>query len=241
MAAQLDPFAGAEDIFAIAISGAMNPAIHHPAWYAFIGAVRPEETSGPTPAPVEVSPGAVIQIQADQAFCSAQLSQFTVERLRVMCVPERWTILTTEASQLSRIRDIADKVFAALMHTPINGYTLSFAHNRHTPLADVGEHLAKAMHSAHLGILRVEDAKELAQLRYIARSAPRDLTVDLQPSAKAKGMVYIGITFVHRLATPKEFQTFDLGPLLTDALAKDRPEAEEWVTNIVNAFTTAQR
>lgn len=240
MAVPSDPFTEAENLCAIAISGAMNPAIHHPGWYRFIGAISSEEMELAATMPVQAIAGAVVQIQANQAFCSVQFSQFTAGSLRVTCIPETWTILATDASGLDRIRDIADKVFAALTHTPISGYTISLFHHRRTSIEDVGVYLAQAIRSAPLGIVRLESAEELAQLRYIARSAQRDLMVDLQPSARAKTMVYIGINAVHKLPVQqpaKQLQTFDLGPLLTEALAQARSDAQEWVASITKALS----
>lgn len=240
MAVPSDPFAEAENLCAIAISGAMNPAIHHPAWYGFIGAINSEEMALAATMPVQAVAGAVVRIQANQAFCSAQFSQFTAGNLRVTCIPETWTISATDASGLDRIKDIADKVFAALAHTPISGYTISLFHHRHTSIMDVGAYLAQAIRSVPLGIMRIEDAEELAQLRYIGRSPQRDLVVNLQPSAKAKTIVYIGINAVHRLPVPqpaKELQAFDLGPLLTKAVAHARSDAEEWVASITKALS----
>jgi hypothetical protein len=239
MTTQLDPFAGAENLYTITVRGAMNPAIHHPAWYRLINAISPEEMALAATAQVEAGVGKPVQIQAAQGFSSAQFSVFTAGSLRITCLPEVWSIATTEASKLERITEMAGTVFAALPHTPISGYTVSFAHHRHTSLPDVGGHLARQVHSLPVGLPHVDGTVESAYIRYAASSALHDLVIDLQPSVKAKTMVFIAVNATHKLQPAKELKLFDLRPLLAEAVTKARRDAEDLVAKMTATLSSS--
>jgi len=243
MAIQSDPFNEAPNVYTITVLGAMNPAIHHPAWYRFIDAISADELELATPMQTSVPGGFAIQLQSNQGFSSGQFSMFTVGGLRVTCLPEIWSVTATEESNLDRIVDVAGKVFGALPHTPVSGYTLNFGHHRQTRLENVGTHLARLLRALPLGILRSEGAQESATLRHIARLPLRDLIVDLQPSAKAKTMVFIGITAAHKveaLGAGKQLKLFELAPLLAEAAKTALSETQKWVAEITEALSSGK-
>jgi hypothetical protein len=240
MAIESDSFARSEDLCTITVLGAMNPAIHHPAWYRFIGAIDGEEMAIALAMHTPETELGIIQIQANQGFSSAQFSVFTVGAIRITCLPNAWSITTTEKSKLERIIDVASKAFAALPHTPISGYTVGFAHHRITSLQDVGAQLARLVRALPLGIVQVDGAEESANLRYVSRFHGRDVVVDVQPSAKAKPMVFIAVNTAHKVdpvEPKKELALFDIGTLLADATEKAQCEAEEWVTKITTSLS----
>jgi hypothetical protein len=239
-AIQSDPFLAPKDMFTISIIGAMNPAIHHPAWYRFVGVLSAEEAATvPAPPPIQVPPGSGVQIFPLEVFCSTQFAQFTIRDLRVTCLPSSWTVTTIDPSGLDRIKDVAAAVFDALAQTPVSGYSLGFHHHRETRLSNVGEYMVRTASALPYGLMRVAGAEDSLQLRYIARSTDRDLVVDLQPSAKAKEMIYLAVNITHTVQPTKELAPFDLRPLLEAAVAEDNVEAQAWLGSVLQRLQSS--
>src|ERR1700730_15435321 len=100
---ETDPFSSADNGYAIVVAGSMNPAIHHPAWYKLIGALSDEELidSGVTKGGAQAAPETPTErmvvfraIARTTPVSTAQFAQFTAGKLRIICLPQSWTIAT---------------------------------------------------------------------------------------------------------------------------------------------------
>jgi hypothetical protein len=236
---ETDPFASASDIFSITVAGAMNPAIHHPAWYRAIGALNDSELTlaGAAPDPaVQQTPG-TSPSGAALPICTPAFSQFTAGAIRVICINQSWTISTHEKILLVKIRDIATKVFSALGHTPVSAYGLNFSYHRKTRLQDVATRLAEFVEAMSLGFDRFQQTKRAARIAYTTSHAGRDLNISVERSVRGLDSVFVGINAHHPILLPAPpFQQFDLSPLFQDSLEPDMRDAQLCLSHILAAF-----
>ena len=99
-------------LFSVVVSGHMNPAIHHPAWYEQIGILTQAE--------------ALESLKGENFVCLPQVAQFASRGITVTCIPTRWDARTTKADQRERILDIAKRTYTALDHTPVSAFGFNF-------------------------------------------------------------------------------------------------------------------
>ena len=96
----------------IQITGAMNAAIHHPAWYRLVGLISEHEYESaingrPASGPIS--------------------SSFLFRAGEIQCQPQAWTVSTAQLEDLSPIVTMAAKLFDNLLpHTPIQAYSIAF-------------------------------------------------------------------------------------------------------------------
>jgi hypothetical protein len=121
-----------KNTYAIVLIGAMNPRIHHPAWYQAVGLFDKEEAEAATKLPLTLATPVLAQVQTP--------------KLLINCQDNRWEIRTVEPDQVQRIQDIACKVFDELLvHTPIAAAGFNFTFYKETTCKDVGICLSAAM------------------------------------------------------------------------------------------------
>lgn len=234
--AETDPFVSSPEIYSIVVAGAMNPAIHHPAWYKSIGALKDEEASLALPSsPLQIAE------QWLATICTPQVAQFTVGRIRVVCIQQSWTIVTTDSDLVVRILGIASCVFRALGHTPVSAYGLNVASHRSSGVQRVGARLAELVQRLPLGLVFSGETSNSATIALKSSVENRDLNITIQPSVKAEDMIFAAINVNHRIVQAKDFQSFDLEPLLVDSVNKDYPEALNLISKIVAAFASSER
>lgn len=95
----------------VVVAGAMNPAIHHPAWYD-LG-----------------NPAANHEFQtATNVIVLPQMSTFVIDEIKVECMPDRWTCGTNskDIKIHTRVLQIAKNTFSRLSETPVSAMGLNF-------------------------------------------------------------------------------------------------------------------
>jgi hypothetical protein len=214
--------------FSVAVVGAMNPSIHHPAWYRLTEILTPEETqSAETSGTTLVTP---------------QISQFSTQSITIVCEAARWQVHTTERSKMERVREIASKTFTVLDHTPVSAYGFNFNCHQATDLKDVKAVLARFIESLPLGLEAEPADRRSGKINYQVARSGRVLTTNVEPSIKGDNMVYVAVNADHRIPTPppSDFKQFDLAALLNENFPIDHKDAEHQLASILAALNSSK-
>ena len=119
--------------FAIVVVGGMNPRIHHPLFYKML----------------ELAPEQEIQaaLDSDSTICVPQTAQLDLGDVRVVCLPDRWQISSTNEAACPRLLSVADRVMSALDFTPVSavGFNFDFVRSAGAKLADRLAALSRTM------------------------------------------------------------------------------------------------
>src|SRR5262249_48638462 len=101
------------ELYGIVVTGAMNPAIHQPAWYLAANILSQDE----------------FESSMRQPFtCTQFASMFRLAdtNTQIQCLPDRWEVQVSDAAKITRMREIACRTFELLTHTPVNAFGLNF-------------------------------------------------------------------------------------------------------------------
>src|SRR5436190_24153380 len=86
----------------VVVVGSFNPAIFHPEWFLRQKLIGDQDAKD---AKVNVVSGEVTDLQ----LCG----------MKVMCVPDRFSLGTSNVSHAARMQDLLTQMFTLLPHTPI--------------------------------------------------------------------------------------------------------------------------
>jgi hypothetical protein len=123
----------------VLVAGAMNPSIHHPAWYRSLGAIDDDELG----ASLKAVTGATTPVVSQFQFGSPILT--------VTCQPNIWMIQSTEDSSWARMLKIASLVFAKALKPSMTAYGLMVQRHLDTE-CEAKSFLADRIFSLHLGL-----------------------------------------------------------------------------------------
>ncbi|MDO8434941.1 MAG: hypothetical protein Q7S58_21285 [Candidatus Binatus sp.] len=212
--------------FSVALVGAMNPAIHHYAWYLHENILKKEEAD--------------IAAQSGAGVCTAQLSQLQFGAILIFCDPIRWQISTSEIQAVGRIVKIADDTFSVLRHTPVSAFGFNFNHHRSTRLPKVNNTLARMVRSLPLGLISEDREESAGKLNYQhSVGGGRVITVQIEPSVRGPDQVYVAVNVEYRMtAAAGEFKAFELK--LEERFPGDRKFAEQQLEFIVKALNSLE-
>jgi hypothetical protein len=191
------------ELYSLVVVGNMNPRIHHPAWYAAVNILSPEEAGA-----------------ASLTACTPVFTHFQLPGLAVLCTDERWEIQSQDANKLQRMLDIAGRTFEALMHTPISAFGLNFFFVRQTGLNDVGRRLAELINGLPLGRRPAESDR--TQITTTTASPDRQIQETVSAAPEDASFVRVAYNVNHPIRLEGVF--FDLAPLLRRAFDEDFPE-----------------
>jgi hypothetical protein len=207
-------------MYSIALLGAMNPAIHHPKWYEYIGVMDKAEVTAAV-----ADPGLMVT------------PVFTVMRFpgfAIICQQNRWEVQAMSRDLSERLFAIAAGVFEALEHTPVTTFGFNTNQHRRTSSADVPRKLADAVMSADLGF----DLAERVSAEIVVRSGTpeRHSLVRIQPSTQGPDHVFVGVNFEYLVPVQQSIH-FELTPLLQQHYRADQDEALATIQRIVDSLS----
>lgn len=214
----------------VVVAGAMNPAIHHPYWYASCGILSNEE------AKTAVSGGTPLLLP--------QIAQFRLGKLQIHCTPETWSAGSPDAADKARVLDLAAKTFAKLSETPINAYGI----NRRAELVaeNVGGRLGELLFrkALDLSVRGMEPDFDAISVQYKLDSlsikdqprVDRTLTAKISRSRKEPNSFVVDFNGHHEIDMTQKFGHFDLDVMLR--ASTDIEEKEEMILQkIVSALS----
>jgi hypothetical protein len=212
------------DFFSIVVLGAMNPSIHHPAWYRLMRILTEEESERAE--------------RSGTILATPQISQFSGDSITVVCEPGRWQVQTRDEAQLQRLREIAEETFKILYHTPVSAFGFNFAHHRKTSLSRVNTTLANLVEALPLGLKPNGAERRAAKFNYSTAVDERVLTIAIEPSSKGEELVYVAINAEHRIPIPPpgELRQFDLTPLLKENFPRDYEDAKRNLASVLDSL-----
>jgi hypothetical protein len=211
------------------VLGNMNPAIHQPAWYRYIGAISDKE--------LEIaSQGEVVVLR--------HVAQFKCGDFQVLCDSDRWQLHFSANidESIPRATAIAEKVFdVSLKHTPATGVTLQF-HN-HIGLTGgpdvasrLGRLLSRPFHLTGIG-------ETGAQAAFLSRVGGETLQLDVQPSVLDKSRVYVGAVLHCKFEGPSStegpFSEVPIAGYMTERIPRLLDRLKAWSETIRSAVEGA--
>jgi hypothetical protein len=151
----------------LVLLGAFNPAIFHPAWFAWQKLIRPAEAESAT---VDV--------------VHSSLTRVAFGPFRVEALPQRVTFAAEDPSQCELLRDLLIGTFRLLPHTPVRAYGINV--HAHVVSSEGGlwkSVQARFVSSAALTMFGGSASLNDLEVRYSsAGPAGRRTDVRLQPS-----------------------------------------------------------
>jgi hypothetical protein len=240
---EVDAFASATDGYTIVVAGNLNPAIHHPAWYKAIGVLSDEELSGALAGALQKAGDGKIPIigslgtmSEGEPICSPLFAQFTVGRMRLICIPQNWTIATYDQALISRIVEITIAVFEALPQTPVSAYGLNFNFHRKTGTKNIGARMAQIVDATQFPFLKELNGSRSARVGYTIDQGARVLNISLEPSVRSPDTIFASLNAHHPIPAETGFRYFDLTPLLKQSVDQDLNDAKNLLSEVIAAF-----
>lgn len=199
----------------------MNPRIHHPSWYRLVGLFDEEEAD--------------IATKTTGTLITPPLSQVQTPRLMIVCQDDRWEIRTSDSNEVSRLQDIASKIFDEILpHTPVTAIGFNFVLRRATEAEDVGGYLATSLTNTPLGLR--DTAAVSAELTLRRSFEDRIVVVSIHPAPEDKQSLLVASNYEYRFRGEKIIK---LGELIARRYGIDKTDAEEQTALIVEAINSS--
>lgn len=217
-----------KSLYTIVVIGAMNPRIHHPAWYRLVGLSSEEEEKNAENA---------------QLICSTQVSQFRIGEVVVSCQQDRWEIRTENPQLTNRLQDITAKVFDELLQqTPVSQFGFNFNHQKHTKCPNVARLLSEIIIKMPFGLrngnsvgieMRIHRQLDIDVERF--KGVRNQVVLNSLPDAPTD--VFVANNYDY-LLPPQGY--FKIGEYLSTRYSPDRLDAEEQTKNIVDSINSCR-
>lgn len=209
-----------DDQWSVEIVGAMNPAIHHPAWYRLLNILTQDEADE------------ALRAGGTDPHTSSTQSTLATSGFEISCDAEHWTISTTSPDGIGRIRDIAVATFRALPHTPVSAYAFNATFHRNTGVPHVGRALV-AM-SGKMALAVGEQVKPTyARLEFASFPSGHVFSVAIEPSFKGASQVFVGMSCYHTFGKSGQI---DLDGPLRQAIERDFVFGQQCLDSIIKAL-----
>lgn len=225
-----EPAPVVSDLYSIVVIGAMNPRIHHPAWYRTIGAINDSEFHA--------------TVISQSIALSAMFSTFKIGEtdIVILCQADRWEIKSPSPEQWDRMAGIAKLVFGKLNDTPVAFFGLTT--QRHLPTASesVIKSLGAKLERIKLGLPTV--GAEATNIQITSAEGDYLITVSVQQSIVNRQSVFILVNTQYNCPTTEPampLTQFDLGPLIDIQLKKHQDRAVSLFRKIVRGVEQTAR
>jgi hypothetical protein len=206
---------------AVVVVGAMNPAIHHPAWYHAMSIISDSEFEESKRKPIVTTP---------------PLAQFESSGFSVVCLPDRWQA-SCQTPDATRIVALAQATFGKLYHTPVKAYGVN--HDFHAETAKmIPSTLATIVRQTGLPFPPNEVAT--AAITYEADVDGCKFTTVISGSPKGSLYLYVKNNAHFALVPQASLDVFDLGPLLDKAFRRNEDRAQSMLSDFINAIQGLQ-
>lgn len=193
------------ELFSVVVLGSMNPAIHHPFWYKFIGVLTEPETKLASADPT---------LQVTPVY-----SQFSVGPITMTCLQQRWAAQTGDEAQFPRVVEIAKKAMDTLEHTPVTAIGINLDFCRPSGVRDLGALLATRVRSLELGF--EGDGETSGAISFADRRraglvvATTTESVAPDPTDASRALIKYDVQLLVSPAEPS-YQHFKIGDLLDE-------------------------
>jgi len=166
--------------FSVIVSGPMQPAIHHPAWYAQLGILDEQSKDS--------------ALKGTDFVCTPLFARFTVPRFSVFCETPAWRISFMDPDSFCEAERVVERVFdKALPGGPVSAFALQFEHHLLTAEVNVGECLAAKLSAFPIPISL--DGANSASISLSAATKAGRLEMRIEPSVRAANMVFVAHVF----------------------------------------------
>ena len=209
-----------KELYSIVVVGKMNPAIHHPVWYQYLGLLDQRERDAAVGGPLVVM---------------QQVSQFKAPAFTILCTPDRWEIQAFYREFMDRILVIASKVFDVLTHTPVSSYGFNFHVHKEVNVENPGRSLGNVVRRLPFG-LNLSDNME-GELSAVAVSPYHRLTISVANSPLGQSLAWIRFNAHYDVAVRAEPTHFDLASLLTEHFWPDFERAQRYNQSVADGFS----
>lgn len=209
-----------QQFFSIVVLGAMNPRIHHPAWYELTGMLSAEQVNE--------------AITSNDFLVSQPISQFRTPTFGIVCQEGRWEIQTSMDEVRSQMLDIASTVFDKyLSHTPISAFGFNFNFVHDTAQADIAEYLGNLMNDQFFHL--EDEGKKSAQLTYAVATGLSRRQVQVQPVQDDAGAVAVANNFEYQI---NEQGFFTIGEKMAGQFWDDYTKAVQQTQHLLKVFNS---
>lgn len=206
-----------KDTYNIVLLGGMNPRIHHPSWYRFVGLFDDEEVDQ--------------AVKAPNTFVVLPMAQIETPKFTIVCQDDKWEIKTLVPDQVQRLQDITSRLFDDILpHTPLMAAGFNFFLFRVTA-REVGSYLASSLANTPLGLKRDNLSSGEVTLRRVFDDHTSQVSIKPAPEDAKTVLVHHNFEYKFMKEGP-----FKLGDVIARRYGVDRSEAEEQTELIVSSI-----
>ncbi len=216
------------DLFGVVVIGAMNPRIHHPAWYQLVKLISGQEAEHAT--------------QTQPVVCTPAYSQFGLGEIDIKCLPDRWDITTRSSANIDRIREIAQRLFDdVLLHTPVNIVALNFEYVRQVSGANATEIIARKLNVAagELGLGNAEAGDLFLKRALVTNESVQGIATVIVRTADSSDMFGLSCNYQYTIRLSDGLFRFDA--FLPEYAQRDRVDAEQSLARLTSAIASARK
>ena len=201
----------------LVVTGAMNPRIHHPAWYRAIDAISKDAEQ--------------LALNDSEMIVMEVHAQFKTAEYRIVCEPDKWTIQSSESGAEKQFADLARIVFDVNLHeTPVHAFGLNKTMHVATPCENVGERLGVGITNADLGVENFGASSGTFEVKRAREDGCR-IKFQVQPSTHDDKFVFGYLNYHYTIPVQKD-RHFSLGDLVDKHISEDMAEAEDLIKNL---------
>jgi len=220
--------------FSIVVIGSMNPAIHHPFWYQTIGGLTESETR--------------TVLQAAATVTSAQLSQFNVAGVEVLCLPDRWQVQSADEAHINRLASLTKLIFDRLHDTPLKGFGLNIHRAAPCDIEGLDGTINPGLDSMPLGLVASDGMPPLLTkmsvvyplnditMPNVIVGRRMNLNIDLNRDRRE---LHVHVNVDHMFRPTKQPEHFQFGPVI-DAAVEIRATASDLIDGVFRAASKGE-
>lgn len=214
-----------KDLFTVVLVGAMNPALHHPAWYRSFGTLSDNEQQQ--------------AISRDFVFLP-QLAQFRTETLHFYCDMQKWQLGTNIKSSIERVVTLTEDCFdKKLTETPLGSYGLNFNFYKKTECSNVGETLSKMLMKLPFGFMATGETT--GNVSFTQSVTGGQFRCSIAPSRRDFRFVQIDFNVHYGIPHTADVQPVIIGKLIKEALVEVENMVEEQMQKVLDALNLEEK
>ena len=173
----------------VVVVGSFNPAIFHPEWFLRQGFIGEEDAK-----------------EAKVKVVSSEVSDVQLGGLKLVCIPERLSLGTSNISQAAKLQDMLIQIFTSLSHIPVTACGINhWAHY----LAGSTEYWHKIGHTLAPkglvwdGLLQKSGMQSLTIKSLREGDCPGEINVSIEPTSRYSPGIFVRTNYHYPLPADK--------------------------------------
>ncbi len=173
----------------VVIIGSFNPAIFHPEWFLRQKLIGEEDAK-----------------EAKVKLVSSEVSDIQLGGVKVICIPERLSLGTSNISQEARVQDMLGQIFTLLSHIPVTACGINASAHYLAGSAEYWHRIGHTLAPKELvweGLLHQPGMQSLTVKGRRDGEFPGEINVTVEPSARYSPGIFVRSNYHYGLPADK--------------------------------------